>query len=74
MPIVLEVEFVDETSSAFKRPATPNSGVAFGNTKVGLPSIHANDEFVCVVSASPQQYRVAVEFASQMERRTFLSR
>lgn len=71
---VSELEFVQETAWAFARPATPNTGVASDNVKVELPSIHANVEFVCVVSVSPQQYCVAVEFANQTVRRTFLSR
>lgn len=72
---VLDVELVGETSWAFERPATPSSGVASGNVNAGLPSIHANDEFVCVVLASPQQYCAPIEeSARQTDRRTSLSR
>lgn len=69
--VVMEDEFVEETAWAFERPATPNNGVAFGSVKVGFPSRHAKDEFVCVVSASPQQYSDAlVRFARQTDKRT----
>lgn len=74
VPHVSVVEFVEEASWAFARPATPSSGVASGNVKVELPSIHANDEFICVVSASPQQYCVFERFARQTDKRTSLSR
>lgn len=75
VPDASEVELVEETSLAFRRPATPSTGVAFGNVKMGLPSIHANDEFICVVSALPQQYCAAAEeLVRQKDRRTSLSR
>lgn len=65
------VEFDGEPSWPLERPATPISGVPSNNVNVGLPSIHARLEFVSVVLASPQQYCVAVEFASHTDRRTF---